>query len=72
MSNHLAILMRAGLVAVEKDGRAMNYRADVTGFRGLATLILLFAFQGEQILAQPTVIAILAVPILPQHGRLKQ
>jgi protein-tyrosine-phosphatase/DNA-binding transcriptional ArsR family regulator len=35
MSNHLAILMRAGLVAVEKDGRAMNYRADVTGFRGL-------------------------------------
>ncbi len=35
MSNHLATLMRAGLVAVEKDGRAMNYRADVTGFRGL-------------------------------------
>ncbi len=35
MSNHLSILTRAGLVAVEKDGRAMNYRADVTGFRGL-------------------------------------
>jgi arsenite transporter len=32
----------------------------------LATLILLFAFQGEQILAQPLVIAILAVPILIQ------
>jgi arsenite transporter len=32
----------------------------------LATLVLLFAFQGEQILAQPTVIAILAVPILIQ------
>lgn len=29
----------------------------------LATLILLFAFQGEQILAQPLVIALLAVPI---------
>lgn len=32
----------------------------------LATLILLFAFQGEQILRQPTVIAFLAVPILIQ------
>lgn len=32
----------------------------------LATLILLFGFQGEQIIAQPTVIAILAVPILIQ------
>jgi ACR3 family arsenite transporter len=32
----------------------------------LATLILLFGFQGEQILAQPLVIGILAVPILIQ------
>jgi arsenite transporter len=32
----------------------------------LATLVLLFAFQGEQIIAQPIVIAILAVPILIQ------
>jgi len=32
----------------------------------LATLILLFGLQGEQILAQPTVIALLAVPILLQ------
>ncbi|MFD0985715.1 ACR3 family arsenite efflux transporter [Methyloligella solikamskensis] len=32
----------------------------------LATLVLLFAFQGEQILAQPYVIALLAVPILIQ------
>jgi ACR3 family arsenite transporter len=32
----------------------------------LATLVLLFAFQGEQILAQPVVIALLAVPILIQ------
>lgn len=32
----------------------------------LATLILLFGFQGEQILAQPLVIAMLAVPILIQ------
>jgi ACR3 family arsenite transporter len=32
----------------------------------LTTLVLLFAFQGEQILAQPFVIALLAVPILIQ------
>jgi ACR3 family arsenite transporter len=32
----------------------------------LATLVLLFAFQGEAILAQPLIIAMLAVPILIQ------
>ncbi len=32
----------------------------------LATLVLLFAFQGEQIIAHPLVIALLAVPILIQ------
>jgi ACR3 family arsenite transporter len=32
----------------------------------LATLVLLFGFQGEQIVAQPLVIALLAVPILIQ------
>ena len=32
----------------------------------LITLVLLFAFQGEAILKQPAVIAMLAVPILIQ------
>ena len=32
----------------------------------LATLVLLFGFQGEQIVRQPTVIALIAVPILIQ------
>ncbi len=32
----------------------------------LATLVLLFAFQGQQILAQPMIIALLAVPIILQ------
>jgi len=32
----------------------------------LATLVLLFAFQGEAIIAQPLIIALLAVPILIQ------
>jgi ACR3 family arsenite transporter len=32
----------------------------------LTTLVLLFGFQGEQIIAQPLIIALLAVPILIQ------
>jgi arsenate reductase len=35
MSTHLGILSRAGLISAEKDGRSMNYRADIGGFRGL-------------------------------------
>jgi ArsR family transcriptional regulator, arsenate/arsenite/antimonite-responsive transcriptional repressor / arsenate reductase (thioredoxin) len=35
MSTHLGVLSRAGLVEVERDGRTMNYRADVNAFRGL-------------------------------------
>src|SRR5687767_6446945 len=29
MSTHLGVLSRAGLIVVERDGRAMNYRADL-------------------------------------------
>jgi hypothetical protein len=32
----------------------------------LATLVLLFGFQGEQIISQPIIIALLAVPIIIQ------
>ena len=35
MSTHLTVLLSAGLVTVERDGRVMNYRADVRAFRGL-------------------------------------
>ncbi|MGO9358725.1 MAG: helix-turn-helix domain-containing protein [Xanthobacteraceae bacterium] len=35
MSTHLGILARAGLVAADKDGRVVNYRANVDGFRRL-------------------------------------
>jgi ArsR family transcriptional regulator, arsenate/arsenite/antimonite-responsive transcriptional repressor / arsenate reductase (thioredoxin) len=35
MSTHLGVLSRAGLVEAERDGRAMNYRADLSAFRGL-------------------------------------
>lgn len=35
MSTHLSVLHRAGLVTVERDGRSMNYRADLRTFREL-------------------------------------
>jgi arsenate reductase len=39
MSTHLGVLMRAGLVEVRRAGRAMNYRADISAFRGLITFL---------------------------------
>lgn len=35
MSNHLSVLARAGLVAAERNGRTVSYRAGVAAFRGL-------------------------------------
>lgn len=40
MSSHLGVLLRAGLIEVERSGRAMNYRASVAAFRGLVTYLL--------------------------------
>jgi arsenate reductase len=39
MSTHLGILSRAGLIVAERDGRVMNYRADLAGLRGLVTFL---------------------------------
>jgi len=46
--------------------RAMHIMAPVSLLALLATLVLLFGFQGEEIVAQPIVIALIAVPILIQ------
>jgi ACR3 family arsenite transporter len=47
-------------------GRTLSMLQPLSLCALLATLILLFGFQGQQILAQPMVIALLAVPILIQ------
>jgi len=39
MSTHLNVLSRAGLVEAERDGRSMNYRADLKAFRGLVKFL---------------------------------
>jgi ACR3 family arsenite transporter len=46
--------------------RLLNILQPLSLLALLATLILLFGFQGEQIIAQPAVIGLLAVPILIQ------
>lgn len=46
--------------------RVLNRMQPVSLLALLATLVLLFGFQGEQIISQPLVIALIAVPILIQ------
>jgi arsenite transporter len=58
-----SLLARGGLVALN---RTLAMLQPVSLVSLLATLVLLFAFQGEQIIAQPLIIALLAVPILIQ------
>ena len=58
-----AHLLRSGADAL---ARALKALGPVSLLALLATLILLFGFQGERIIDQPLVIALLAVPILIQ------
>jgi len=58
-----AALLRRSAEALAQTLKAMQ---PVSLIALLATLVLLFGFQGEQILDQPLIIAMLAVPILIQ------
>ena len=58
-----ALLLRRGRATLERGLDALKPASRVAL---LATLVLLFAFQGEAILASPWVIAMLAVPIALQ------
>lgn len=57
------MLLRGGEAAFQ---RALGKIAPFSIAALLLTLVLLFAFQGEQIIEQPTVILLLAIPILIQ------
>ncbi|MBU6452767.1 MAG: ACR3 family arsenite efflux transporter [Cyanobacteria bacterium REEB67] len=57
------VLLKKGQTAFDSALKALS---PVSLIALLATLVLLFAFQGEAILKQPLVIAMLAVPILIQ------
>lgn len=58
-----SLLARGGQAALE---RLLHRLGPISLASLLATLILLFGFQGDAIVAQPLVIALLAVPILIQ------
>ena len=65
----LSMLLRRQLLAHGGEGRLqqlLQRLGPVSLGALLATLVLLFGFQGRQILAQPAIIALLAVPILIQ------
>lgn len=64
----IAQVARHRLLAKGGDAlkRSIAWLSPVSTMALLATLVLLFAFQGDDILANPPVIALLAVPILVQ------
>lgn len=66
----IATLWRALLLRADPDGgalaRVLAILHPVSLLALLATLVLLFGFQGEQIINQPGVIGLLAVPLLIQ------
>jgi ACR3 family arsenite transporter len=65
----VAQIIRRNLLASGGDAtlqRLLAVLSPVSLLALLATLVMLFGFQGEQILARPSIIAILAIPILIQ------
>jgi ArsR family transcriptional regulator, arsenate/arsenite/antimonite-responsive transcriptional repressor len=55
MSTHLAILTRAGLVSVRKEGRMMHYSANLVGFQALMAFLLQDCCQGRAEICAPLV-----------------
>ena len=55
MSSHLNALMRVGLIAVQRDGRAMNYRADLDRFRALMLFLMKDCCAGRSEICAPLI-----------------
>ena len=55
MSTHLAALIRAHLITVTRDGRVMNYRADLDGFRGLIDFLMRDCCNGRPEICAPVI-----------------
>lgn len=55
MSNHLAILNRAGLVSVERHSRSMIYRVELTAVRQLVLFLLKDCCNGQPELCAPLI-----------------
>ena len=55
MSTHLAILTRAGLINVRRDGRMMFYAANLSGFQQLMAFLLKDCCQGRSEICAPLI-----------------
>ncbi len=55
MSSHLAILSRAGLIAAERDGRTIRYRAELDRVREIASFLVQDCCGGRPELCEPLV-----------------
>ena len=55
MSSHLAILSRAGLVAAQRFGRSIVYRADLTRFQAVVLFMLRDCCDGRPEICAPLI-----------------
>ena len=58
MSTHLAVLTRAGLISVSRQGRSMLYRADLDGFRALVGFLTRDCCSGRPEICAPVLAAL--------------
>ena len=70
MSTHLAALMRGGLIAVARQGRSMNYRANLDGFRALIDFMLRDCCAGRPEICAPVVDEFNAAGCAPARPRI--
>jgi ArsR family transcriptional regulator, arsenate/arsenite/antimonite-responsive transcriptional repressor len=57
-SAHLKILLHAGLVRADRDGRIVRYVADMTGFRDLLAYLMEDCCNGSPELCRPVINAV--------------
>jgi DNA-binding transcriptional ArsR family regulator len=70
MSTHLAILTRAKLIAVRRDGRVMNYSANLAGLREVMKFLLRDCCGGRPDLCAPVIEELrCCLPVGMEHQR---
>lgn len=62
MSTHLAILARAGMVAAERQGRVIAYRAGADGLRELVLFLMRDCCRGRADICAPLIAALACCP----------
>ena len=57
-SAHLKVLLQAGLIRAEREGRTIRYTADMTGFRDLLAFLMEDCCDGSPELCRPVIDAV--------------